>query len=122
MDRSRNLLCAALLGLLFTTSGFCVTVSMQSFPARCGLDNGAARAVPANGIPPYSYLWSTGATTQTVNGLPPGSYSVSVTDAIGGVANGSATVQALFELAVEGSFIDIGVPEDYRRFCARHGG
>ena len=29
---------------------------------------------------------------------------------------------AVRALAVTGSFIDIGVPEDYRRFCAEHGG
>ena len=79
---------------------------MQAFPARCSLNNGSARAVPANGIPPYTYSWSTGATTQTIGGLAPGTYDVTVTDAIGGVANGSATVVALFELAIEGSFME----------------
>ena len=29
---------------------------------------------------------------------------------------------ALGGVVLEGDFIDIGVPEDYRLFCARHGG
>jgi len=93
-----------LLALLSATLGYSVTVSMIAFPARCGLDVGGARGVPSNGIPPYTYLWNNGATTQTINGLVPGTYSVTVTDAIGGVAEGSTTVVALFELDVANSF------------------
>ncbi len=76
---------------------------MTSFPARCGLENGAVRATAINGIPPYTYLWSTGATTQTITGLAPGTYTVTLTDDLGAVANGSATVVALFELNAAGN-------------------
>ena len=93
-------LSTAIFAFLYASFGFCVTVNMVSFPARCGLNNGATRGIASNGIPPYTYLWNTGATTQTISGLAPGTYSVTVTDAIGGVANGSATVVALFELDV----------------------
>ena len=89
---------AFILAFLTSSLAFCVTVNMTSFPARCGLDNGSARAVAANGTVPYTYLWSTGATTQTINGLAPGTYTVTVTDGLGAVVNGSATVIALFEL------------------------
>ncbi|UCF80198.1 MAG: hypothetical protein JSV08_06675 [Acidobacteriota bacterium] len=42
-------------------------------------------ANPSGGMPPYSYLWSTGATTQTiaVPSCGSGPYSVTVTDALG---------------------------------------
>lgn len=40
----------------------------------------------------YTYLWSNGATTQTVNALPAGTYSVTVTDASNGTASGSYTL------------------------------
>jgi len=38
---------------------------------------------PAGGAPPYSYSWSTGATTPTITGLASGAYGVTVTDANG---------------------------------------
>ena len=98
---------ALLIALLFASLGFCVTVSMTVFPARCGLDNGGAYGFASNGIPPYTYLWNNGATTQTINGLAPGTYSVTVTDAIGGIANGSTTVVALFELDIPNSFTQL---------------
>jgi hypothetical protein len=34
----------------------------------------------SGGIPPYSYLWSTGDTTQNISALPAGSYHVTVSD------------------------------------------
>ncbi|HRH71096.1 MAG TPA: T9SS type A sorting domain-containing protein [Flavobacteriales bacterium] len=105
MRRHHTILLATSLVLLSATPARCVTVIMQSFPARCGLNNGSTRALPGNGIPPYTYVWSTGATTQTVSGLAPGTYDVTVTDAIGGVANGSTTVVALFELDLTASFM-----------------
>lgn len=45
--------------------------------------NGAATVNVGLGNPPYNYLWSNGATTQTVTGLPVGPISVTVTDARG---------------------------------------
>lgn len=115
MSTYLNPLLTAFFMLLATTSGLCVNIVMQSFPARCGLNNGAARANPSGGTAPYTYAWSTGATTQTIIGLAPGTYTVTVTDALGGVANGSATVQALFELDVTGNFQV--VQEDCSSLC-----
>jgi hypothetical protein len=48
-----------------------------------GASNGSITAVAAGGTSSYSYLWSTGNTTQSVSGLPTGSYSVTTTDALG---------------------------------------
>ncbi|HHJ51243.1 MAG TPA: hypothetical protein ENJ88_10145, partial [Phaeodactylibacter sp.] len=50
-------------------------------PACGGFSTGSITANPSGGMPPYSYLWNTGATTQTITGLPVGTYSVTVTDA-----------------------------------------
>jgi hypothetical protein len=44
------------------------------------------------GIAPYTYLWSNGATTQTISNLAPGTYSVVVTDNIGETTNSSITI------------------------------
>jgi len=46
-----------------------------------GGSNGTASIVPSGGTPGYTYLWSTGATTQTIAGLVAGTYSVTITDA-----------------------------------------
>lgn len=43
--------------------------------------NGTASVTPSGGVVGYSYLWNTGATTQTITGLTAGTYSVTVTDA-----------------------------------------
>lgn len=45
--------------------------------------DGQARALPVGGNPPYSYSWSTGATTAVADGLAPGTYTVLITDAAG---------------------------------------
>ncbi len=43
-------------------------------------NDGMASVAPTGGTVPYSYAWSTGATTATITGLAPGSYTVTVTD------------------------------------------
>ena len=44
-------------------------------------NDGSAEANSSGGTAPYTYLWSNGATTQTVENLAPGTYSVTITDA-----------------------------------------
>ena len=48
-----------------------------------GEKDGILSAIPINGVAPYTYLWSTGATTQNASGIAPGMTTVSVTDANG---------------------------------------
>lgn len=69
-------------GTVGSPSAIDLVVSVTSPP--CG-DNtmGSAAVNPSGGTPNYSYLWSTGATTQTVSGLSAGTYSVTVTDSQG---------------------------------------
>lgn len=45
--------------------------------------NGALVVVPSGVHPPFSVLWSTGATTQEITGLFPNDYSVVITDSLG---------------------------------------
>lgn len=68
------------------------TVSMSSTYTSCSGSNGTATATPT-GNPPFTYAWSTGATTQTIIGLPVNTYSVSVTDAGGCTVTDSVTVR-----------------------------
>ena len=51
-----------------------------------------ARADGSLGLAPYAYLWSTGATTQTVTGLKAQQYTVTITDANGCKTNCSVDV------------------------------
>ncbi|MFN0175355.1 MAG: T9SS type A sorting domain-containing protein [Saprospiraceae bacterium] len=43
-----------------------------------GTNTGAIDITPSGGVPPYTYLWSNGATTQDLNNIPAGTYTVIV--------------------------------------------
>ncbi|MCX6257829.1 MAG: T9SS type A sorting domain-containing protein [Bacteroidia bacterium] len=52
-----------------------------------GSSDGVVTVVETNGVAPFTYLWSNGGSTATISGLATGTYSVTVTDAHGCVAN-----------------------------------
>lgn len=56
-----------------------------------GTSGGVAVAV-SGGTAPYGYLWSNGATAAALSGVSGGTYTVTVTDANGCSASGSATI------------------------------
>ncbi len=58
-----------------------------------GATNGFAMAVISGGTGPFNFLWSTGATSQTLQNIGPGTYSVTVTDANGCSATATRTIQ-----------------------------
>jgi plastocyanin len=61
------------------------------------VDDGSIAAQGQGGTPPYTYLWSTGATTSSITNLPPGFYDLLVTDA----NNCEASIQIQVEEAPE---------------------
>jgi hypothetical protein len=48
-----------------------------------GGTNGSITANASGGTAPYTYLWNTGDTTQSISGLPAGTYTVTITDSLG---------------------------------------
>ncbi|MFN8711299.1 MAG: T9SS type A sorting domain-containing protein [Bacteroidota bacterium] len=84
-------------GCTYTTSPLALYIGMllngniNTTPSYCP-NQGDATIYPYGGSPPYSYLWSTNATTQAVQNLSPGTYSVTITDASGCTATVSDSV------------------------------
>lgn len=70
-----------------------LTISPQHPTCHNGL-NGALDLTITNGNAPFTYMWSTGATSQDISNLSAGSYSVTVTDAGGASASTLATLAA----------------------------
>jgi len=77
----------------YTLSANSLFVNIDVTQPSCSLDNGSAEASVNCGTPPFSYLWSTGATTQTIDNLSAGTYSVTVTDDIGNTGDASITLE-----------------------------
>ncbi len=75
-----------------------VQVNNESCP---DANDGTVTAFPADGVPPYTYLWNNGAATQTISGLAPGIYTVTVTDAEGCQDTQSAAVQGAADFTIE---------------------
>ncbi len=83
------------------TQNSAIATSIVQSNVNCfGGSNGSASLYVNGGIPPHSYLWNTGATTQNINNLSAGTYSVVVTDAIGCTANNQVVITAPDELVV----------------------
>ena len=65
-----------------------VTSDYNGYAISCfGESDGSVNA-EVNGVPPWTYLWSTGDTDQTITGLSAGSYAVTVTDGNGCTTSG----------------------------------
>lgn len=70
-----------------------LTVQIEKSDINCfGGSDGMATAIVSGGTPPFEYLWSTGATTETAEGLWLGNHTVYVLDARGCEAEAEVTI------------------------------
>lgn len=69
-----------------------LTVSIVTTQSECGLQDGAATAMPAGGTSPYSFNWPAGSTLNNETGIGVGAYSMTVTDANGCSQNAAYTI------------------------------
>ncbi|HRK81583.1 MAG TPA: SdrD B-like domain-containing protein [Saprospiraceae bacterium] len=76
-----------------TAPAFNITVTSTNVTT-CGAANGTVNVVVTQGVPPFTYIWNTGATTPNLTNLGAGTYSVTVTSANNCVATGTATITA----------------------------
>src|SRR6185436_3276751 len=74
-------------------AGFCGS-SLTVVGPCSGACNGSLTVNTINGVPPFSYLWSTGDTTASIDSLCAGSYSVTVTDSIGCISTSQVTLSS----------------------------
>ncbi len=70
-----------------------LTVQIEKTDINCfGGSDGTATALVSGGTPPYEFLWSTGATSETAEGLWLGNHSVYVVDSRGCEAEGEVII------------------------------
>ena len=68
-------------------------LSFTNTSASCGFSNGGINLTTLpGGIPPYTYLWSNGLTTEDLTNLLAGTYTVTLTSSNACTSTGSATV------------------------------
>jgi len=72
-----------------------------------GADNGSILVAASGGVAPYTYIWSTGGTTDFEQNLAPGTYTVTVTDDAGCTVEGTYTITGPTQLTATGVVTNI---------------
>jgi uncharacterized repeat protein (TIGR01451 family) len=85
---------------VYVSQSITINPHVTPTPATCISSNGAVIAFGSGGVPPYSYVWSNGATTATQTGLPAGYYGVTATDANGCIGTGGGYVNSSTPITV----------------------
>ncbi len=77
-------------------------VVMVKNASNANASNGAVTISQINGgVPPFQFLWNTGADTQSIQNVPPGDYVVTITDGLGCLHVFGYEVYGLFTSAFE---------------------
>lgn len=92
--------CTAVQSVTVNAFNCTLVTSISTTSATCPESaNGSATAVITGGSAPYTFEWSSGATTATAGSLLAGTYTVTVSDAANCVSTASATVVSLDTIA-----------------------
>ena len=83
MNTSNYIFLVGCFALLFTKLDAQQFYFFKEKPANCSATDGILTLIPTRGVPPFTYLWSTGATEVSLKNLPKGTYSATLTDASG---------------------------------------
>ena len=76
-----------------------IILTFDSIPPCNGANDGQATVNPV-GTPPYSILWETSSTSNTITGLSPGFYSVTVSDNTGCIVTDSVEIPSSVNVSV----------------------
>jgi hypothetical protein len=99
---------ATLVQLLPPTISSLTSLDYGGFGVSCpDAADGAAKASASGGKPPYSFVWSTGATGLEAKNLRAGTYTVTVTDANNCTATGTITLREPAPLSMAFAVTDI---------------
>ncbi|MEL6659455.1 MAG: hypothetical protein AAFR36_23535, partial [Bacteroidota bacterium] len=90
--------CMAVLSNTVSAADLFILFPVQTQPTCNGLSDGGIMAEVEGGIAPYTFVWSTGTTGETIDGLPAGTYSVTATDSQGCQASASLEIENLDDL------------------------
>ena len=69
-----------------------ISLTPSHIDATCGNADGSASIVAANGIAPYTYLWTGGSTNDSITNVLAGAYTVTVTDYNGCTATNTINI------------------------------
>ncbi|MCO6488540.1 MAG: hypothetical protein J5I98_09000 [Phaeodactylibacter sp.] len=98
-----------------------IQVEAEVAPASTGQGGAISLSTTSGGMPPYSYLWSTGDTTTALSALSPGMYFLTVTDAAQCAREFSFSVEmasGLHEAVAAGSLLIFPNPSEGEVFLS----